>query len=70
MKLLRFVMPLFFFWNTILFSDQVESIQLPLDTLTIAFGGDIHFVWGISELQKKEGLTSPVTKILPFFFSV
>jgi len=67
MKLLRFVMPLFFFWNTILFSDQVESIQLPLDTLTIAFGGDIHFVWGISELQKKEGLTSPVTKILPFF---
>lgn len=46
MKLLRFVIPLLFFWNTILFSDQVESIQLPLDTLTIAFGGDTHFVWG------------------------
>ena len=67
MKLLRLIIPLFFLCNTILYSDSIETIYLPQDTLTIAFGGDTHFVWGISELQKKEGLTSPIERILPFF---
>ncbi len=50
-----------------LFSKENNSFTLPDDTTTILFAGDTHFIWGVKDLQKKNGLYSPISMIKPLF---
>lgn len=54
---------IFFFFKNNLFSNQSEEYNIPEDSLTIAFGGDTHFVWGIEKLQNEEGFLKPIEEI-------
>ncbi|GIW70372.1 MAG: hypothetical protein KatS3mg101_1119 [Patescibacteria group bacterium] len=70
MKLKTFLLFVILFFNLFyqsLYSNQPEQYKLPANTLTIAFGGDTHFLWGVMELQNKEGLLAPVEQLQTFF---